>query len=159
MTLLTSIKVDLTQHALDKLVERQPVFINFTVEDSSRVIDLLNQNYNSGIIHRIVHKYSPTQHDLEIPKLSGVFYIAGHSELPDTYSALTFKLLRARKQTSTLHQATSIQYSFDRYTHERKERVMTPQEIKEIYYLARCFRIQTKGRTFAQIKSEVLKMV
>jgi len=115
MTLVKEIKVDLVQHTLERLLERQPHFMNFTVKDSQEVINLLNEKYSSGIIHDIKHKKARSKHDLEIPTLSGVFYLVAYPQLKDVYFASTFKILKIRKWTSTAEYEVSVRYSLSCY--------------------------------------------
>jgi hypothetical protein len=127
MTSKTSVIVDLDEHALERLVERHPAFIRYTPDNSEDVMKLLNTNYNSGILHKRRHG-DFANYVLEVLSLSGIFYLRGHSKLPNTYIASTFKILRkplGRKST-TRPQDVTVEYSFNLYCQESKAFVQIP---------------------------------
>ena len=115
----TSIKVDLDEHTLGRLIERQPNFMKFTPDDSIDIINLLNENYNHGTLHRKYrrlrrrHKFS--RHVLQVPNLYGVFYLKGYSKLPNTYITSTFKLLRYIAKSIVKSRKVEVEYSFNIY--------------------------------------------
>lgn len=108
----TLIKVDLNDHALERLVERQPAFMHCTPDNCGDIINLLNRNYSSGILHKRSHG-NFANYVLEVLSLSGVFYLKGHSQLPDNYIASTFKLLRKPlgHKSTTNPQDVVVEYS------------------------------------------------
>jgi len=113
----TLIKVDLDGHALERLVERQPAFMHYTPDNGGNIINLLNRNYSSGILHKRRHG-NFANYVLEVLGLSGIFYLKEHSQLPDTYIASTFKFLRkplGRKSTINPRDAI-VEYSLGLYS-------------------------------------------
>lgn len=155
MATINSIKVDLTQHSLDRLIERHAAFVNYTPSDAHSVIAFLNQNYGYGIIRGTLHKFSASQLELEFPNSLGIFYLVGHQRLLEVYFAETFKLF-SRTPKKKEQQEVAVEYSFNHYV-QKENRPLSNQEVREIKYLARTLRISTKGKTIGQLKSEVSK--
>jgi hypothetical protein len=93
MLKIIPIKVNLNEHALERLVSRQPQFMSYTPPDVEEVINLLNNKHKSGMLLKRKREKIST-YDLKVLSLSGIFYLKGDSSSNCTYDALTFKLLK-----------------------------------------------------------------
>lgn len=121
MTSKTPVKVDLNKHALERLLERQPMFVTYTPDDSTTVIEILNRSYKSGTIYKRLHG-NFSNYVLEVLDLCGIFYLEKHVKLPDTYTASTFKFFRkplVGNGSPRDAQVVSVEYSFNVYNSKK----------------------------------------
>ncbi len=94
------IKINLEDHAVSRLVERQPIFMDYTNE---KVISTLNtEPYKSGILHRRKH-HDFSDYVLQVINLHGVFYLKKREDTDDIYDASTFKLLNTPRGSRSTH--------------------------------------------------------
>lgn len=118
---MRDIRVKLSEHALQRLVERAPDFINFRFANSQNgeeIISLLNERYSRGILFRQRHK-DMSNFKLGVPSL-GVFWMTGEGD-ENQYIAGTMKPVyneirfMGRNEEVTISYSTIEERSCDEY--------------------------------------------
>jgi len=151
------ITLNLTQRAVERLVERQPAFMSYTPSNVEAIVEALNKDHVYAVLHKKRHKYSPSPFELELPRLSGVFYMDPHERIPDRYFASTFKLLKSTKFVSTARENVNVTYSYSYYSCNAKSPEAVA-ELRELASVASSFGVSVAGSTIGQIKSELQKL-
>jgi hypothetical protein len=147
--------VDLDVHAMERLCERHPHFCYF---DCDSAIQRLNENHSQAILYRKHHK-DFAGYNLTALNLQGVFFLSRYFDSPNSYIAVTFKLLRLSPANKVEGNPIEVIASYS-YKPDAKLEI-DPQREKKIWDLAKSMGIKQNpadiGRTLYLLRKNLGK--